>query len=489
MHPSQRRLRKRNQTSKKSNALHLELLESRMLLSGTTLSDLLAANSLVQSDPSTIWSSDTWISPAAESPSAGASAEGPTANAVQPSPSINPLDTIVYDTRADGMPILNSLPGAPGNIFLDFDGDATNGWLPFDMDGNGSTFNTTEQAAIVDTWRQTVDYYSMFDINVTTIQPNVATQPTAWHVISPSYNNGGLAWGIYPNTSPGSISDGNWSPFNVGEAIAHEVGHTFGCGHISQFDSLGNNIQVYGIFPDPMRGSTMGGSAEVIDKWYNWHAEPWVNPGGPSFLQDDMNNIATLIKNNAPAGYTGDGYRTDDFGGTIATAQPLDTTGTTQVHSGIIERLNDADAFSFTSAGGRYTITAAHEYPSPVDLKLSVYDSSGTLIASEDSDPRDQPYSMANDQYFSVDLPAGTYYAIVQSHGNYDDQGKYVVRVDPLPAGSAWTLEDVGLSSLPGYATFDSGSSTYTLAGCGYFIYALPAPPLPASAVRPTAPV
>ncbi|MCC6125341.1 MAG: cadherin domain-containing protein, partial [Pirellulales bacterium] len=478
MRTSLKKSRKHYRAAKTANALRLEFLEPRTLLSGNPLADLQASHPLLHADSKNVWTSDAQILPTAGTPLSGTGAGvdgfGPLADAMLPSGSINPLDTITYDTRADGMPILNSLPGAPGNIFLDFDGDAASSYLPFSMDADGATFNATEQSAIVDTWRRTVDFFSMFDVNVTTIQPDVATQPTAWHVITPSYNNGGLAWGTYPNTTVGSITDGNWSPFNVTEAIAHEVGHTFTNGHIAKYDSLGNMIQEYAVFSDPLSGSTMGGSSGVVNEWRLWHANnPWWNPNGDgaAYLQDDMSDIAALIDNNAPAGYTGDGYRTDDFGGTIATAQSLDVSGNIQVHTGIIERLTDADAFSFASAGGRYSIIAAREAPSPVDLKLSIYDSAGALIAAEDADPRDQPYAMANDQYITLDLAAGTYYAIVQSHGNYSDQGKYVVRVDPLPGGAPWNLDGVGLNSNPGYASYDAATGTYTLAGSGHFIY------------------
>ena len=45
-------------------------------------------------------------------------------------------------------------------------------------------------------------YFSMFNVNVTTIQPNVGTEPTAWIVVGP--NTGGTYSGIdaFPNSSP-----------------------------------------------------------------------------------------------------------------------------------------------------------------------------------------------------------------------------------------------------------------------------------------------
>ncbi|MBN2217658.1 MAG: DUF1349 domain-containing protein, partial [Pirellulales bacterium] len=438
-----------------------------MMLSGSSLAELLEANLLATVDPQTVWMSDVSISDTETSEAQATALETEAAVAAA-----EVMDAFTYDTLENGMPILHSRPGAPASLFLDFDGYDPESWLPFTQDGDGSTFNLTEQTTIIESWRQVEAWYSMFDLDVTTIQPNVSTQPTAWHVITPSYKNGGLAWSIFPHTSPGSLSDGDWSPFNVQAAIVHEVGHTFGCGHISEFDAWGNNIEVYAQFDDPLRGTVMGGSSQVVDKWYLWHAEPWHNPGGASYLQDDLKYIADLIKQNAPTGYTGDGFRPDDFGGTagsIAGATPLEVDGVTQSITGIIERLTDADTFSFSvDAAGRYTIGATREEPTGVDLKLSIYNSSGILMAAEDGDPRNEPYSMVNDQFLTLDFTTpGTYYAIVESHGNYSDLGKYNLRVDPLP--DSWTSENVGLNARAGYASYNAG--TYTLAGGGYFNY------------------
>ncbi|NLE36565.1 MAG: DUF1349 domain-containing protein, partial [Pirellulaceae bacterium] len=437
-----------------------------MLLSGNSLDELLQLDPLIRPDLKSVWMPD---SPASES-AAGVSADVE----VGPLPlfeSADALGTFTYDTLANGMPILHSLFGAPASIFLDFDGHAPEGWLPFKQDADGSTFNLTEQATIVETWRQVSAWYSMFDINVTTIQPDVATHPTSWHVITPSYNSGGVAWSIFPHTTPGSLVDGNWSPFNFTAAIVHEVGHTFGCGHISKFDQWGDNIQEYAVFDDPLHGSIMGGTGRVVNNWSLWHAAPWHNPGGPSYLQDDMAYIAGLVVSNAATGYTGDGYRPDDHGGTIATATPMAAEGTTRWTTGVLERLTDADAFSFSiDVAGRYSLAATREDPNGVDLMAAIYNSAGVLLAAESSDSREQPYSLVNDQYLTLDFATpGTYYVIVTSRGNYADQGAYNVRVDPLPGG--WTLDNVGLNARPGYATYDWSTSTYTVAGSGYFIY------------------
>ena len=100
-----------------------------------------------------------------------------------------------------------------------------------------------------------------------------------------------------------------------------------------------------------------------------------------------------------------------------ATATAL-TLGTTVTD--VIERLTDSDYFSLNvTTAGRYSFTLGRDMPSGVDAKISIYNSSGTLLACEDGDPRATPLTMVNDQHVAVDLSTtGTYYAVVQCHGN-----------------------------------------------------------------------
>ena len=122
----------------------------------------------------------------------------------------------------------------------------------------------------------------------------------------------------------------------------------------------------------------------------------------------------------------GDGYRPDDqLGTSTATATALTLVdSTTQAKIGIIERLTDQDWYSFTSASGTYNILVGRDNPSPVDVKISIYNSAGTLIATDDRDPlaavtpgSSSYRSMVNDSHLTMDLAAGTYYVKIESHG------------------------------------------------------------------------
>jgi len=83
-----------------------------------------------------------------------------------------------WATAANGLPILNSLPGAPTSIYLDFDGDTGSSTSAYSEDADLTTYNATEQTHIVEAWRQITAYFAMFDTNVTT--QFVSSAPKAW---------------------------------------------------------------------------------------------------------------------------------------------------------------------------------------------------------------------------------------------------------------------------------------------------------------------
>ena len=105
-------------------------------------------------------------------------------------PHIYFIDDTVYDddytpdlgsgsVLLDEVPALHSNPGAPATIYIDFDGGSYAGYRgPYDRDGDPNTFSESEVEEITTAWNDVVINFSMFDVNVTTEQPDVANVPT-----------------------------------------------------------------------------------------------------------------------------------------------------------------------------------------------------------------------------------------------------------------------------------------------------------------------
>lgn len=354
------------------------------------------------------------------------------------------FDTATWTTNAAGLPLLNSRAGAPTAIYIDFDGYGTN--LSYSEDADGATFNTTEQANIFECWRHIAVYYAMFNANVTTVLPSV---PMTYNIVSNSISGGYAYVGTFPtSTAQGYNESSNARSRQSG--IAHEIGHVYGLSHQSDYDLLANKTAEYSSGFSDLRGPLMGVDyAKTIHKFTYGHPS-----SSPSTLQDDVTYIANRIKAQ-PGG--GDGFAPDDFANTIATSPALNVSGQVQSEWAIIERMTDVDAFSFASDGSPLVIAANRDWPGGADLKLGIYDVSGTLLALADND--------VNDQQVTLTLPAGTYYALVSSAGNYADLGAYEISVRPMLAG--FSTQDIGVTMIPGYAGYDSATGTFSLGGSG----------------------
>lgn len=351
---------------------------------------------------------------------------------------------ITYTTNAAGLPQLSSSPTSKAHIFLDFDGDGSN--APYDTDGTPGTFSASEQADIVEAWRQISVYYSMFDVNVTTVF--TAAAPKVWHVSSNSISGGWSYVNVFPNSVAESFNQSGDVRTRL-SGIAHEVGHNFGLSHQSDFNNLGVETADYSSgYAD--HGPIMG-----VDYAQNIHEFIIGHTSSPSALQDDIAIIANDLKPYQGVG--GDGFRPDDHGGDASTATDLAAVDGYFVGWGVVERLTDVDAFTLTSTGVPYSFRLTGNRPSSFDGRMELLDSGGNRVFLADS--------VKNDEAITADLPAGTYTVLVTSRGAYADLGAYNLVIRQLPAG--WNSMDLGSTTAVGYAGRDPSTGLWSVGGSG----------------------
>ncbi len=177
--------------------------------------------------------------------------------------SATPAGTPSYAKLANGLPVLNSRASAPTAIYLDFDGDnsGSNPYgdhtvSPYTEDADGTTFNVSEQLNIFEAWREVSSYFSIFDINVTTVSP-ASSVPKAWLTVGNNISGGYSYVNVFPNTTPESWNNSGDARTRV-SGLAHELGHNFGLQHQSTYDQWGVKTAEYAGATDALHGPIMG---------------------------------------------------------------------------------------------------------------------------------------------------------------------------------------------------------------------------------------
>ena len=291
---------------------------------------------------------------------------------------------------------LESRPGAPRTIFLDFDGGTVSGtgWnasytagapivvQPYSIDADPTTYTTTELNQITKAWQVVSADYAGFDVNVTTKDPGDAAidrtdssdQQYGSHVMVSNDNAiylqcgcGGVAYvGVFARTGSSHqyyqpawvfLSGVGTGGKNIGEAAAHEVGHNFGLHH--------DGTSATGYYTGAKPWSPIMG-ASYWDPVSQWSLGEYPDANNH---EDDLAVIAT----GAPT-------VPDDYGDTAGTAAPL---GSTPLQ-GLISTRTDVDAFTFWAAGDTTLGVAVQPFMSDLDVGLTIVDSGGNVVATVD---------------------------------------------------------------------------------------------------------
>jgi hypothetical protein len=354
------------------------------------------------------------------------------------------------------VPEYSSLPGAAAKLYLDFDGDYTPDWLDqhpgttpaYSTDADTNNFSDEELDNIHKIWMGVAEKYSPFKINVTTVDPgNINNLETSKVVIGGNGSwappgSGGI--GIYysyvvpdfPNVGfvfPAHLVNGN--PRYVAEAAAHEAGHSFGLNHQSLVVD-GELIDEYNP-GDASRAPIMGRSYFATrGTWWNGQQDDFTT-------QDDLAILSKTGQNSDNFG-----YRTDDHGSTLASADALtiapDFSATAK---GILEKTTDSDYFNFSTPGGLIHLRAdVAEFAPMLDLSLRLYNSAGVEIT------RSATSSLGESVDFFAPA-AGQYTLRVMSAGVYGDIGQYTISGSVIPEPASIT----GGVALLGAAVFRRG--------------------------------
>jgi hypothetical protein len=337
-------------------------------------------------------------------------------------------------------PALDSLPNAPHTLYLDYNGfSATDNWgtytaPPIDIDNNTNDFSPAEKHIMTSQWRRVAEHYRPFNINVSTDYKGGFNDFQAIHEVIESgdgsnvgaggalgvaflnsYNMGGAGDSVVfvffdnfqPFDDPAGPTDGSSGTImaralEMGDTGAHEPGHAFGLLH---YGGNNGNALTDAIMYTPDAG---------IDAEH-WRAGPTNDQEPPVVQQDDEAIIS------GPTNQTG--FRPDDFGNTPATATALKATGNVYTQTGVIEKLDDSDFFTFQATSGGATTIAVAVDPFANDLAavLKVFDSSGTQLGM------DMATGKVGGAFLSLNLTDATYTVQVSSKGGIGQNGGYTL--------------------------------------------------------------
>ncbi len=331
------------------------------------------------------------------------------------------------------IPVLESLPGATGTVYLDFDGElvSNTSWLSGrTIDAQPANFSDQE---IIEIWKIMAEDFRPFNLNVTTRRDLFDAAPRNRRmmcIFTPTKDAAPTAGGVaYVNSFSGS-NNPCWvynlrNTRQAGETGSHEVGHTLGLRH----DGKGSSTYYRG---HGQWSPIMGWSASrPIGHWSAGEYD------GATSSQDDI----AIIANSR----NGVGFQNDDHGNTINEATSIKASPTGVVSSsqnfGLITTRDDKDVFTFVIETGNvsFSFEPDPDYPN-LNIQARILNELGQEVIV--SDPAGLSASI------SQNLTEGIYfieidgvgegnvnngYSDYSSIGNYSISGNYILGDDKNP--------------------------------------------------------
>lgn len=310
---------------------------------------------------------------------------------------------------------LHSNPGSAHTIFLDFDGGQVSGraWgggasydaVPYDLDGDPSTFNDAERYRIHEIWTRIADDFAPFDVNVTTEAPSSFGPDTGWLLFTkdtdgngsamPSQGAGGVAyvgvWGRsnYTYYQPAFVYYnrlGGGAASYMAEAGSHEMGHNFGLGH----DGTSTQGYYTGLGADNEPSSW----APVMGVGYYKNITQWSRGDYPDAnqFQDDIAIITNQLGSSqdiAGSAINPTSLTVDASGQFVATNREVDPTNQLPDNKGTIQ-VGESDWFQFMTGTGPVSISATPAWDAftrstrrgaNLDIGLRLFDAQGNVVA------------------------------------------------------------------------------------------------------------
>lgn len=353
---------------------------------------------------------------------------------------------------------LHSNPGAKHTIFLDFDGATTSGtsWNSFNGGADivtpaysftgDSTFADSELARIQAIWQRVAEDFIPFDVNVTTQEPAAdaliksGSNDTAWGVRVVIGGNGswyGNAGGVayigsfnWSSDTPVFVFEdnlGNGHEKYTAEAITHEAGHALGLGHDGRTSPSEAYYQGHG------SGAT--GWAPIMGVGYYKELTQW-SKGEYAYANNTQDDLAIITGNN------GFGYRADDYGDSIADSSALTVDQGTVVQSGIIERTDDFDVFTFLTGAGNVTFNVTPFERGPnLDIAAALLDATGSVIVSANPSgtlSASLSATLAAGQYFVQITGGGQGDPLNGGYSDYSSLGAYTINGSIVQTNAAY---------------------------------------------------